>query len=348
MSCCLIGLGSNLGDRQATLDRALELLSRYPRIAAIRASRSFQTSPAGGPLGQRPYLNAAAAVETSLDPQQFLASLREIETQLGRQRSQRWGPRTLDLDLLLIDDLVAHWPELVIPHPRMAWRRFVLEPAAEVAGAMVHPTTGWTIARLLDHLNAAKNYVAIAGPMDAGTTYLAERVAQSSGAIRIAKPADFPRSDAFRAGSLVERGRMAVEFMQQEAQLLAADSPVWTSGPGLWVSDFWFGQWPAFARAWLSVDQAAGMLERWQAAAENVVRPKLTVVLDPSPDSLMEGASLGRPPGQPGLTPEAYERFREALSQRLRGPDVGPVLRLVNEPPPQSLEEVLAAVDAMK
>ena len=135
-------------------------LVAQPQIAVAAVSCWRETAPVGGPPGQPPFLNGALLAETSLAPHDLLAALQQIENDLGRRRAERWGPRTIDLDLLLYDELVLDTPSLTLPHPRMAWRRFVLEPAAEVAGAMLHPTIGWTIARLLEHLNTARPYVA--------------------------------------------------------------------------------------------------------------------------------------------------------------------------------------------
>ena len=149
----------------------------------IRASGSFarsswrETAPIGGPPGQAAFLNGAVKLETPLPPHELLGCLQQIEGELGRRRAERWGPRPIDLDLLLYDELILTTPELVLPHPRMAWRRFVLEPAAEVAGSMIHPTIRWTLARLLAHLNESMPYVAITGPIAAGKTRLAERLA---------------------------------------------------------------------------------------------------------------------------------------------------------------------------
>ena len=150
------------------LDEALARLGSIQTSEVARRSRYHKTLPAGGPDAQPAYLNAAAVLQTSLSPQTLLAELQKIEADLGRQRAEHWGPRTIDLDLLLYDNLTRTDPDLVIPHPRMAWRRFVLEPAAEVAPEMVHPGTGWTIARLLDHLNQTPWYLAIAGPIGVG------------------------------------------------------------------------------------------------------------------------------------------------------------------------------------
>ena len=177
MSVCLIGLGSNQGDRRAFLDAAVARFVACPWIKLIAVSAWRETAPAGGPPGQPRFLNGALTLQTSLEPHELLALTQQIESDLGRRRTERWGPRTVDLDILLYGERVLHTPSLTIPHPRMAWRRFVLEPAAEVAGAMPHPTIRWTVARLLEHLDSARPYVAVTGPIAAGKTWLAKRLA---------------------------------------------------------------------------------------------------------------------------------------------------------------------------
>ena len=162
MANCLIGLGSNLGDRGATLQRAVEQLRAIPKTQFLAASSFRETKPAGGSQAQAVYLNAAATIETSLSPQQLLAELQRIENELGRVREERWGPRTIDLDLLLFDQVELETPELTLPHPRMSFRRFVLEPAAEIAGAMVYPINGWTIRWLLSHSKKSNRLISLA------------------------------------------------------------------------------------------------------------------------------------------------------------------------------------------
>jgi 2-amino-4-hydroxy-6-hydroxymethyldihydropteridine diphosphokinase len=121
----------------------------------VARSRWHSTKPVGGPPGQDDYLNGAVLIETTLEPLVLLRQVRQIETQFGRQRQTevRWGPRTLDIDLLLYDDRVVDTPELEIPHPRMAERRFVLEPTVEIAANWVHPVRKTSLAELLRRLD---------------------------------------------------------------------------------------------------------------------------------------------------------------------------------------------------
>ena len=154
MATVYLGLGSNLGDRQGHLGWALAALASAPAIRVVAISPFIETAPVGGPPGQGMYLNAAAQVETDLAPVSLLAELKEIERRLGRRAGPRWGERPIDLDILLYDDLVLETPDLVIPHPRLAERRFVLEPLAEIAPDARDPRSGLSVRDLLSRLPA--------------------------------------------------------------------------------------------------------------------------------------------------------------------------------------------------
>ncbi len=151
-----IALGSNLGDRRGHLDAGLEQLGRSPGITVAAVSRFVETEPVGPP-GQGPYLNAAARLRTSLVPADLLRAMLAVERDRGRDRSEgeRWGPRTLDLDLLLYGDRILEEPGLEVPHPRMHERIFVLGPLAEVGPDAVHPVLGRTVRELLASVGPA-------------------------------------------------------------------------------------------------------------------------------------------------------------------------------------------------
>jgi 2-amino-4-hydroxy-6-hydroxymethyldihydropteridine diphosphokinase len=144
-----VGLGSNLGDRRGLLAGALAALGKEDGARVLRVSPLYETAPVGGPAGQGLYLNAVAEVETTQTPHDLLQALLHIEQDLGRVRRERDGPRTIDLDLLLHGDHVHDGPDLVLPHPRLHQRLFVLRPLADLAPGLVHPVLRRSIADLL-------------------------------------------------------------------------------------------------------------------------------------------------------------------------------------------------------
>ncbi|HEV2105211.1 MAG TPA: 2-amino-4-hydroxy-6-hydroxymethyldihydropteridine diphosphokinase [Candidatus Eisenbacteria bacterium] len=148
-----IGLGANLGDREGTLRAALEALARLPDSTLVRASSMYDTEPVG--VEDQPnFLNAVAQLDTLLTARQLLWNLLLIEKRLGRVRTQRWGPRVLDLDLLLYGDLVVEEDDLRVPHPELTRRSFVLVPLVELDPLLVHPATGETLVQHLTRLGA--------------------------------------------------------------------------------------------------------------------------------------------------------------------------------------------------
>jgi 2-amino-4-hydroxy-6-hydroxymethyldihydropteridine diphosphokinase len=148
-----VGLGSNLGERAAYLLLGLSALSRLPKTHLLRLSPVYETDPVGPP--QPPYLNMVAELETELSPKGLLAEMLRIEKALGRERRERWGPRTLDLDLLLYGDLVLEEAGLSVPHPRLHERAFVLVPLLDLLPEGRHPLLGQSFAELLASLDAS-------------------------------------------------------------------------------------------------------------------------------------------------------------------------------------------------
>ena len=180
MATCLIGLGSNLGDSKRNLTAASAALEDWFEVSSVRKSEWIDTTPVGGPDGQGSFANGALQMETECPPREILNKLLEIESGLGRERRERWGPRIVDLDLLLYGREIIVEDGLVIPHPRMITRQFVLEPAAQVAPKMIHPQTGWTIEKLWNNLCQA-NYVVVSGVWNDETITAVEESANSTG-----------------------------------------------------------------------------------------------------------------------------------------------------------------------
>ena len=144
-----IALGSNLGDREAYLEQAVEELRAVDSIALVKESSIIETNPVGGPPQDR-FLNQVVEIETTLSPDALLAEMQRVERTLGRIRREKWGPRTIDLDILLYGNKVVCRPGLQIPHPRMHERTFVLKPLCEIAPDVLHPTIGKRICEILE------------------------------------------------------------------------------------------------------------------------------------------------------------------------------------------------------
>ena len=147
MSLAYVGIGSNLLDPAAQVKSALAELGRLPRTRILKSSSLYRTAPIGH-ADQPQFVNAVASLETSLQPAELLAELQKIEKQHGRQRSFKDAPRSLDLDLLLFDEIIQKRAQLTLPHPRMHERAFVLKPLLEIAPGIAIPGVGPAAARL--------------------------------------------------------------------------------------------------------------------------------------------------------------------------------------------------------
>jgi len=149
-----LSLGSNIGDRKGHLEQAIARLDALGDVAAVSAF--YETEPVEF-TDQALFLNCAVALETSLSPSDLIVSLLDIERSLGRERFQKKGPRTIDIDILLYGDHVVNLPDLTVPHPALAGRRFVLEPLAEIAPYATHPILKKTVTKLLEELPPGQN-----------------------------------------------------------------------------------------------------------------------------------------------------------------------------------------------
>jgi len=151
-SRAFLGFGGNLGEPLNNFRYARQQLAEHSRVEIVSSSPLYQTPPVGGPAGQPDYLNAVIEILTGLSPLDLLQLCRQIEDGAGRVRNQRWGPRTLDIDLLLLDNLIMDVPLLTLPHPRLQQRHFVLLPLNDLAPRLNHPVLNKTIGNLLKAL----------------------------------------------------------------------------------------------------------------------------------------------------------------------------------------------------
>jgi 2-amino-4-hydroxy-6-hydroxymethyldihydropteridine diphosphokinase len=356
MSRALIGLGSNLGDRAAILDSALRQLDSPPEIKLLRTSRILATRPIGGPPGQPDFLNAAALIDCTLSPVELLKRLHHIEAQFGRTREVRWDERTLDLDLLLYDDLIWNSSELTLPHPRLAWRGFALFPAAEVAPGWRHPVIGWTLEELARHLRFAPNYLAISGGIQPSTRVAARRLARELAPPQsTAKPSQVP-AFLFPGTWNVPRGPNSeskspqgeshpppgLRSLQTQAQDLSqALTTHWASFPGShWmISDFWLPDLLLpFPEETAPLQQNLPLPDAYLEALASVATPKLLIWLEEAPKPQPDGASPRR------QADPSEDMPRTGLLRNFhRGP------RLVGQIDswPELLTEAQAALEAM-
>ena len=308
MARCLLALGSNLGDRHEALSRATSEVAELPNSRLLARSQWHATEPIGGPGGQGAFLNGSLLLDTQLGPAELSNAVHEIERQLGRQRVVRWDARVIDIDILLYDLQELETDELTIPHPRMSFRRFVLQPACEIAGSMIHPSSGWTLAQLLRHLVRSPRYVAVTAAEPASACQLAAELCQALGSPELEQL--FPSFGAGPDSPPLE----GLEFTQgltgmlQESQWrqiaeLAARLPL-AAEPSLppVVSSFWC-----------------------PAAESRLVRPAVVIAWDKSAPAKTQAA------------------FRQILDR----PGHGPLARIQGEDPPAVLSEAVAAVRAV-
>lgn len=311
MATCLVGLGSNVGDRQRNIQRATDALAAIGPLLA--RSTLHSTRPIGGPAQQTKFLNAAALLQTDRSPQEILHTLHQVEHQLGRQRKVRWGPRTIDLDLLLYAQVVVNSPTLVIPHPRFAFRRFVLAPAAEIAGHMQHPTTRFTVQELLARLDCKPIHVSILGSDAIRTAAAAALHIHSALLIR---PPD----------SVLHQQSSPAEVFTFLRQVQESWNAAASESRDSVLSNFWVGEiWTTATDSW-SFAEKQELQSVWSALPNPLVAPHLVV-------SLQSGL------GGPLLTGK--------LLELLDRPRQFPVFKLQESSPETVLAEISAAVKAM-
>ena len=273
MARCLIGCGSNLGRRREQLDRALELLRFMPGVTFLAASRYRETRPIGGPSGQEAFLNGACLIETDLSPRAVLDMLSAVENTLHRERHERWAARTVDLDLLLYGDLVVETDGLTVPHPRMATRRFVLEPSAEIAADLAYPPAGCTVGELLDNISVSHPLVSVVGVPGSGAPEIAAAVADAVMGRVIHAPTCLPIPTGDPAGA-GDRWRTTLSAWTKPLVREA-----WDDDPHPAIADYWIDELAAAAADDLADDELEAFRAEVDRSAAATVAPQVAILL---------------------------------------------------------------------
>lgn len=335
---CLLGLGSNVGNRAAQLDAAVQLICGHPQIQRVSISNYHATQPVGGPTGQEPFLNAALRIRTSLPVPDLFAVLQDVERRLGRRRAERWGPRTIDIDILLFGSEVVTSCDLMVPHPRMAVRRFVLEPACEVAADMQHPITRATIAELLARLARPPHFVAITGYWPEQAANLAITAAAIVDLHVLLDPAAALLSQ-LRAQGLGEIARETAHgILAERCEQLGALRAEAEVAPDEWhVCSYWLPDCDAEITTRLTIEARAERAQACAQAAAHSPPPHCVIFLDPRPEG--------------NRTPAAAEvRYAWAVGveHQLTRSGAPPYLQIPGADLQLAMTELAAAVDAMR
>jgi 2-amino-4-hydroxy-6-hydroxymethyldihydropteridine diphosphokinase len=310
---CLIGIGANLGDRHKSLEVAIQLLCEDDQIVHVATSTLRESAPVGGPDSQSTYLNGAIHIRSKHSPEELLKRLLTTEQQLGRQRDKRWGPRTVDLDLLLYGDQHIDQTGLEVPHPWMTIRRFVMEPSVELAPDWIHPRIGWSLERLWNHLRNCRPLIAVAGLSDAQSPLLTKIAENFQAKLISARESGFPSGPiSAKNENSVLNGSESIKLHDAMVNLVRKAVHSTKSMPIL--CDFWWESPLAFHKS-------ATPLAEFAADLLIVIAP--TANDDPS------------------------ETWRQRLVQRATRPQLGPFLRVSSDDETRMTHDISAAIEGM-
>jgi len=353
MARCLLGLGSNLGDRRSMMRESTDKVQRLSGCHLISQSHWHETVPIGGPAGQGGFLNGALLLDCAIPAEDLARALQSIESQLGRDRAVRWDARAIDIDLLLFGDEVIDSPDLSVPHPRMSFRRFVLEPAAEIAGYMIDPISGWTLSRLLRYLENAPRYVAVAAEDAAIADWLASELCLEFQCPRLEET--FPAGEG--AGDLGESGalefsewaaaRLSNSHWENDTELKQRLAPAGRGSQELVtpvVSAFWYDE-VVVGRQLQTVEFSLPMqrgkpLKIESEANASILHPALVISVEPDSKEKFGKIVAAKKIKKPEIFSSVCPR--KSLGESLKGH--GPMARIRAEDPAVVIQEAVAAI----
>ena len=328
-----IGLGGNLGDREATLRKAAAMLDACEGVGVAAVSSLIESAPLG-PAYQPAYMNAAARVETSLGAEALLERMHSIEKSLGRDRTEKWGPRAIDLDLLVYDDEVLNIEGLTVPHPQMHLRSFVLKPICEIAAETVHPVLRRTMKELAARLNGGDfclsgdrpQLICVAGVVGVGKTTLARGLAEALDCEMIAEAYD---TNPYLAEVYAGRKDLALDsqlyFLHSRVKQLHCGSL--EVGQGV-VADYVFDKEMIYATRTLNAAQFAAYVQEHRRTASQVASPAVVVYMHDSPVSCLKRIELRNRPYEKAIDLSELEGLSADYARLFAGWCQCPVLPL--------------------
>ncbi|MHC5082432.1 MAG: 2-amino-4-hydroxy-6-hydroxymethyldihydropteridine diphosphokinase [Planctomycetota bacterium] len=328
-----IGLGTNLGELKDNLVTAIAALKGFAQIDSVTPGSFYETSPLG-PADQPAFLNAVAKVQTTLNPRQLLTLAHQIENDMGRQRGIHWGPRTIDLDLLLYGDQVIDEPDFQVPHPQMHLRSFALKGLCEFEPDLVHPVIGRSLKELYSRLNGADFFpdenkpqlISIAGNIGVGKSTLATGLSQRLLAHFIPEKYE---DNPYLADVYGGKDELALDselfFLASGASQLKKDQ---LAAPKRYVSDYVFDKALIYASNWLDADDLATYKKHYKSVSDGVANPVLVIYLYDSLENCLDRIHRRNRPYEQDIQPDFLAHLASGYDTLYNDYTVCPVMRI--------------------
>lgn len=328
-----IGLGSNLGDRKSNINSAIRMLAEAEGIELARVSDIIETA-ALARNDQPMYLNSVAEIKTALNAEDLHKRLADIEASLGRVREGKWSPRTIDLDILLFGQDVKNSPDLIIPHPQMHLRLFVLKGLCQHNGELVHPVMKVTVSELASRLNGCDfalnpnqpRLISVAGIIGVGKTTLAKKLADIFGCNVLLEPYD---TNPFMPDVYAGKKELALDsqlyFLTSRVEQL--DRNILERGQ-ICITDYVFDKELIYAGALLNAQQLALYEQIYQPFAEKVSKPALVIYLNDLPQECLERIHKRNRPYEQKIEQKFLEKLSTDYEQLFSDWKICPVIRI--------------------
>ncbi len=327
-----IGLGSNLGDRHGFIRKAVEMLRKIPSIKVNGISDLLETAPLPD-LNQPKYINAVAQIKTSLSPENLLSKLLDIENSLGRTRNEKWGPRTIDLDMLLFGSQIINSLKLTIPHPQMHLRSFILKGLCQFDAQFIHPVLEESLAELASRLNGTDfvlnsdvpQLVSLAGIIGVGKTTLAKKLSETLNAKILFEPYDTnPFLPAVYAGNKELALDSQLYFLTNRISQLNPDN---LEKGQIVISDYVFNKEMIYAKRLLDDRQFVLYQEIYKHLRTKVIQPVLVLYLTDSAENCLDRIHQRSRPYEQKIQPDFLQALAADHEKLFVGWTVCPVIR---------------------